>query len=1251
MGRYVSSKYITPTLENTFSDRIVDWDSLERELIMAINNGNEAFVISDNIKDEIETEKRIQNEYVTKIKAKSKLQSLQNRNGQAVMLGKWRKEPFPARVYDKLDSYAVCKGLSEKDSTATLKQLNTKMNGFLGPAYNYDDHSLTEAWMMSFKDGKFNASPEDVIRTQIESLLEILTNQVQDRVCNELGVLDEPPTGLGADLKEAPVWGIDCYTRRMIELLISDSSKSSNDHIIPFIERKLLPSINASSPNKAHSMMAAVESILQSNDSSEVDKEFSNIIANAINEFGASSDLFRIHPKGTGVICTNINGIQPHQVIAEYLGELYPPYRWCEKLDVVEQAQKKYGLKPTLPDFYNILLERPRQDPNGYGLLYVDASQRANLGSSCSHSCNANCTSAVVAKNGKLVIVLTTNRFVYFGEELTMDYYSITTSDVEWRAAICLCGMSSCRGSFLHYATQDDLQQVLNQSCGPLWRYASLLRACSNRPLHQTEKSVLSRHGFKSSVFDEQPIDWLVKYTADNLKFIEFERTALPCTLMRSKQGESSKYTYTLADLDARSVMEQRIQSMVCCISMVNRVLKHQSINENITTPLRLPHVSETSSLIWNMLKSIPGLLTDYLITPREMKGKLSSESKSEYDTIQSNMITDPPSILRIKLTIDNISVALETCPKNLTETRSICLKVKSYIKEIEEFSTSTARLQLLNDLLILWAYTTNFSIPQEYNIVTSEEVTVVAGELGNNIVRSKIFQNEIIPRKSRSNANINTDDMLIEVNYSENCDINDNLQTDDSMNISDNSISHDVFDTKSIELDKVNEVEAIDRIDQVEVNMITTLNEDGSTDINSVSTSEENVISSDILTNSKKYKYFLSPIEPVFSGSKTYDKMFVFSQLMGWFNAGTDEKIDAPDLFGCVELPKPFQCFGISDSKYGQEQRDKLVSYLRDEKAQSLPWPIEVRKCFSKGLKSSFYLYGSPTLDVALGKIDTVIKILEEIGVTIEKKSNKQHEADDNTQYDSNLPPEAPTEWVQCDGCRKWRRVAWHIDIETLPEYWTCSMNTWDENPSCEVPQDIYNPDKENTIDYAGELAVDVNEASNNLVVGERRDVYCNHNNIYYEAEIIELKYTNASKKFGKAKFHFIGWNKKFDEWLNIGSDRIKPHNLFTSTEAKTLRDQEKWQGFEKIETKPKTKSKSKSISRKSFTELGSNISYDKVRSDSTSSKRRRVTNDKDNEIITSIDLSKYDQSSLDWNFLSSDTKGSLSSPDSKIQ
>ena len=66
----------------------------------------------------------------------------------------------------------------------------------------------------------------------------------------------------------------------------------------------------------------------------------------------------------------------------------------------------------------------------------------------------------MLTRDGKLTIALTTNRFISYGEELTMDYYSVTSSEVEWRAAVCLCGTAKCRGHFLHYATQDDLQQV-----------------------------------------------------------------------------------------------------------------------------------------------------------------------------------------------------------------------------------------------------------------------------------------------------------------------------------------------------------------------------------------------------------------------------------------------------------------------------------------------------------------------------------------------------------------------------------------------------------------------------------------------------------------------------------------------------------------------------------------------------------------------------------------------------------------------
>lgn len=36
-------------------------------------------------------------------------------------------------------------------------------------------------------------------------------------------------------------------------------------------------------------------------------------------------------------------------------------------------------------------------------------------------------------------------------EELTFDYSSVTESEAEFKAATCLCGSTSCRGSYLYF--------------------------------------------------------------------------------------------------------------------------------------------------------------------------------------------------------------------------------------------------------------------------------------------------------------------------------------------------------------------------------------------------------------------------------------------------------------------------------------------------------------------------------------------------------------------------------------------------------------------------------------------------------------------------------------------------------------------------------------------------------------------------------------------------------------------------------
>ena len=553
-GKYLVDIVINAQTQRNMRD--IDWNLLEYDIHRAFreHSGSSLLAFPAKAQSEIDRERNIQVEEIDRLRSKEFARSLQINNRQPSVPGKWRKEPYPIREYERIENYITTDTISDSEAAKCLEQLDTPLYGFLGQAYNFDDHDITEDWMLNFKDdfGRDAVSDDDIIRTQLSSLLDIIVSQVQDRVCTASSILQVPPVGLGEQIKERLVWGIDCYTRRMVELVIDDyytsrglryndgqldsfsmstvplpsvtgeicygasgtignvvmdntgrdygtmnstrlvdsaeatdetealvyqapteigigsldclsadtsatlttgtvnSNSKENSRkrrkcsngfkaessvadmgyeINPslakgtkkFVERCLLPAINAQSSDKAHNMWFAASSIKTA--SRIVDEvHMANAILQAVEMCGL--EYFKIHPKGTGLICTAPQGIKPHTVVSEYLGEMYPPYRWCEKLDVVEQAQKKFGLRPTLPDFYNILLERPRQDPRGYGLLFVDASQKANLGSSCSHSCESNCTSAVVAKNGRLAIVLTTNRCVHPGTHVCSIFFS-----------------------------------------------------------------------------------------------------------------------------------------------------------------------------------------------------------------------------------------------------------------------------------------------------------------------------------------------------------------------------------------------------------------------------------------------------------------------------------------------------------------------------------------------------------------------------------------------------------------------------------------------------------------------------------------------------------------------------------------------------------------------------------------------------------------------------------------------------------
>ncbi|MEW5298262.1 MAG: hypothetical protein WDW36_001407 [Sanguina aurantia] len=139
-------------------------------------------------------------------------------------------------------------------------------------------------------------------------------------------------------------------------------------------------------------------------------------------------NYFRLHPKGRGVTCHRPDGIPRFQLVEEYLGELHSGWRWFE----IQETMKKV-MSQELPDFYNIMLERPRDDPDGYDVLFVEAAFMASFASRMSHSCTPNCQALVVTVGGRLTIAMYSVRDIAPGEELTFDYASVTESEKDFR--------------------------------------------------------------------------------------------------------------------------------------------------------------------------------------------------------------------------------------------------------------------------------------------------------------------------------------------------------------------------------------------------------------------------------------------------------------------------------------------------------------------------------------------------------------------------------------------------------------------------------------------------------------------------------------------------------------------------------------------------------------------------------------------------------------------------------------------------
>ena len=243
--------------------------------------------------------------------------------------------------------------------------------------------------------------------------------------------------------------------------------------------------------------------------------------------------------------------------------------------------------------------------------------------------------------------------------------------------------------------------------------------------------------GMQSVALGPAPPVWMKKYAVDNLKFVEFERKALPCALLRSKDGSKSLYTFSAADMDARSVMEQRLQSMVCCFSMVTQVLQRNEVQNGTAaaTPL-VPYLPGAAvSRVWEKLQVIPGLLRTHLYDPAKVatctaqltylqniskieaakvsagspcsstsvaSSKENTTAKShsgvegnsstnnvDYDKTLQQKRTASEDILEAIVEVEGLLVVK---PAGLTKLREIILAIRTAVLRLTKFSTAKAR-------------------------------------------------------------------------------------------------------------------------------------------------------------------------------------------------------------------------------------------------------------------------------------------------------------------------------------------------------------------------------------------------------------------------------------------------------------------------------------------------------------------------------------------------------------------------------
>ena len=690
------------------------------------------------------------------------------RNTEPYLQGEWQKEAYEAKPYVTIDEYEPTGG-SDDEAVVHEKLKSSKRGGCDGSMCTASGSTKIE----KVDAGRIVTTHPCLARhTECDGTCACHTSLEASKQCHNRSIGKGEELVHGKDILEQDVWGMDCYTRRNIEDAIFESGKlvfeaaaaadsgagqgvsptkrtdagtQVMEKVIRFVDRKLIPAIQAQGKNQWDIREALSELILGANRSigrmafgQEI--EACKFLQARVNEVGLN--YFRIHPKGRGVVCKRKEGIAPGTLVSRYIGETYLPYRWFELQDAI----KTMGAEE-LNDFYNIIMERPRDDVDGYDILFVDAAHKGAIASRMSHSCDPNCEAVVVTAKGKLAIALYTSKPVFYGEELTFDYACITESKKEFQNAICLCGTNRCRGSYLSFADGRGYQQIIYRHHSILHRNALILRA-GTEELTKEDYAKLKKYSFGMSLLGQEAIPpsergpkpkqansdvprWLVKWVCLVLEFIEVEEKLLPSALIEERKGDVKAPPLSEQDarLEAIGVREQRIQNLAISISKLKHVLGQP--NQCSKPPLRFISEKESIEFLWTDPNSVLQRFKRQLIP----KGVLTKTKKSE-------------DVSRHEAELLTLFNSLETIkPTSVKEVQGYFMQMSETFRNWDD-QGNRRKLTAPADLMRMYAHTEHYFVNERYSGFHSSSVVkkkhLIYNSMYDNISFRKYFKKDM---------------------------------------------------------------------------------------------------------------------------------------------------------------------------------------------------------------------------------------------------------------------------------------------------------------------------------------------------------------------------------------------------------------------------------------------------------------------------------------------------------------------------